>query len=66
MLNYLVITTSLGNTYEVGDPNSGGADFVVDIPIGFHVVGFGGGKREYIDTLWLYIRAHPDMRCGCN
>lgn len=66
MLNYLVITTNKDRTFEIGDSESGGADFVVDIPPGFHVVGFGGGKREYIDSLWLYIRSHPDNRCGCE
>lgn len=66
MLNYLVITTNKDRTIEIGDSESGGAEFTVDIPLGFHVVGFGGGKRDYIDSLWLYIRSHPDNRCECD
>lgn len=66
MLNEITFSTSTGNSYTVMGAHGGGVPFTVDIPDNFHVIGFGGGKREYIDSLFIYIRAHPDEGCQCD
>jgi hypothetical protein len=53
------IATNKGNVYNIGNEDRG-EEFYAAIPPSFHVVGFGGGLREYIDGLYVYVKAHPD------
>lgn len=59
VVQQLVISTSFGREFAVGNQNSSGLPFKIEAPSGYLINGFWGHDGAWLDSIGVYVSALP-------